>query len=109
MVFPITSAVEGTGSPAMSEGLPTQRPVAVIPNRRGKKLCDHIRDKIWVKEKIAIGSTCLDLLQTSSNYSCARRAATKSRNFSGIKVRENMHRPQSWAVRQANLKGGRGT
>ena len=68
MVFPITSAVEGTGSPAMSGGLPTQRPVAVIPNRRGKKLCDHSRDNIWVKEKIGIGFTCLDLLQTSSSY-----------------------------------------
>ena len=41
MVFPITSAVEGTGSPAMSGGLPTQRPVAVIPNRRRKKRCYH--------------------------------------------------------------------
>ena len=41
MVFPITSPVEGTGSPVMSGGLPTQRPVAVIPNRRRKKLCYH--------------------------------------------------------------------
>ena len=68
MVFPITSAVEGTGSPAMNGRLPTQRPVAVIPNRRGKKLCDHSRDNIWVKEKIGIGFTFLDLLQTSSSY-----------------------------------------
>ena len=36
MVFPITSAVEGTGSPAMSGGLPTQSPFAVVSNRRLK-------------------------------------------------------------------------
>ena len=83
MVFPITSAVEGTCSPAMSGRLPTQRPVAVIPNRRGKKLCDHIRDNIWVKEKIAIGSTCLDLLQTSSSYSWRNIEQRRAAIFQG--------------------------
>ena len=85
MVFPITSAVEGTGSPPMSGGLPTQSPVAVIPNRRGKKLFYHSGNNIWVKEKIGIGSTSLYLLQTSSSYSCAKHRATTCRNFSGLR------------------------
>ena len=46
VTFPIAFVVKGTGSPAMSGGLPTQRPVAVIPNCRRKKPCYHTRDNI---------------------------------------------------------------
>ena len=34
MTFPVAFVVKGIGSPAMSGGLPTQRPVAAICNRR---------------------------------------------------------------------------